>query len=120
MLYNNFPIGLQATLQPLNKAFSLKKTALGGLIMTSEAAGTRPIIFNIKSYPCIPKAGSHSIQGTAPASYIALFFFHEISFYASFEAYSYVFTAQTTDLWKTGCDLLAQTRERHRYTDHEY
>ena len=41
-----------------------------------------------------------------------LFFPHEISFYASFKAYSYVFTAQTTGLWKTPCDLLAQTRER--------
>ena len=51
---------------------------------------------------------------------LALFFFHEISFYASFEAYSYVFTAQTTDLWKTARDSLAQTRERHRYTDQEY
>ena len=28
-----------------------------------------------------------------------------------FEAYSYIFTAQTTDLWKTACDSLAQTRE---------
>ena len=28
-----------------------------------------------------------------------------------FEAYSYVFTAQTTGLWKTTCDSLAQTRE---------
>ena len=28
-----------------------------------------------------------------------------------FEAYSYVFTAQTTGLWKTACDSLAQTRE---------
>ena len=34
--------------------------------------------------------------------------------------YSYVFTAQTTGLWKTACDSLAQTRERHRYTEHEY
>ena len=52
---------------------------------------------------------------------LALFiFFHEISFYASFEAYSYVFTLQTTGLWKTACDSLAQTRERHRYTDHVY
>ena len=33
--------------------------------MTSEAAGTRPIMFNIKSYPCMSKAGSHSIQGMA-------------------------------------------------------
>ena len=28
-----------------------------------------------------------------------------------FKAYSYVFTAQTTGLWKTACDSLAQTRE---------
>ena len=35
-----------------------------------------------------------------------------------FEAYSYVFTAQTTGLWKTACDSLAQTRDR--YKDHEY
>ena len=28
-----------------------------------------------------------------------------------FEPYSYVFTAQTTGLWKTACDSLAQTRE---------
>ena len=27
-----------------------------------------------------------------------------------------VWTAQTTHLWKTACDSLAQTRERHRYT----
>ena len=41
------------------------KTALGGLKMTSEAAVTRPIIFNIKKYPYISKAGSHSIYGMA-------------------------------------------------------
>ena len=41
------------------------QTASGGLKMTSEAAGTRPIIFSIKSYPCMPEAGSHSIQGMA-------------------------------------------------------
>ena len=29
-----------------------------------------------------------------------------------FEAYSYVFTAQTTGLWKTACDSLAQTSEK--------
>ena len=28
-----------------------------------------------------------------------------------FEAYSYVFTAQTTGLWKRACDSLAQTHE---------
>ena len=41
------------------------QTALGSLKMTSEAAGTRPIIFSIKNYPCMPEAGSHSIQGMA-------------------------------------------------------
>ena len=46
--------------------------------------------------------------------------FNEITFYDSFEADSYVFTLQTTGLWKAACDSLAQTRERHRYTDHEY
>ena len=44
---------------------SLQKTASGSLKMTSEAAGTSSIIFNIESYPCMPKAGSHSIQGMA-------------------------------------------------------
>ena len=38
--------------------FSLKNMASGILKMTSEAAGTRPIIFSIKSYPCMPKAAS--------------------------------------------------------------
>ena len=41
------------------------KMASDSLKMTSEDAGTRPIIFSIKSYPCMPKAGSHSIQGMA-------------------------------------------------------
>ena len=44
---------------------SVKKTASGSLKITSEAAWTRPIIFSIKSYPCMPKSGSHSIQGMA-------------------------------------------------------
>ena len=42
-----------------------QKTASGSLKMTSETAETRPIIFNIKSYPCMPKTGSHFIQGMA-------------------------------------------------------
>ena len=57
---------------------------------------------------CVPR---HSPRA-APASYRC--FFYEINFYATFEDYSYVFTAQTTGLWKTACDSLAQTRERHR------
>ena len=44
---------------------TITKMASGGLKMTSEAAGTMPIIFNIKRYPCMPKEGSHSIQGMA-------------------------------------------------------
>ena len=32
--------------------------ASGSLKMTLEAAGTRPIIFSIKGYPCMPKAAS--------------------------------------------------------------
>ena len=42
---------------------SVSKTTLSSLKMTSEAAKTRSIIFTIKSYPCVPKAGSHSLQG---------------------------------------------------------
>ena len=79
------------------------------------------IIFNFAYFPknalfksygviCLPRAALASLRC----------FFREISFYASFEAYSYVFTAQTTYVWKTVYDLLAQTCERHRYTDHEY
>ena len=33
--------------------------------MNSEAARTRSIVFSIKTYPCMPKAGSHSIQDMA-------------------------------------------------------
>ena len=62
----------------------------------------------------------HNLLTSSSSSVVALFFFNEISFYASFEAYSYVSTAQTTGLWKTACDSLAQTREWHRYTDHEW
>ena len=47
------------------------------------------------------------ILTSSSSGVLALFFSHEISFYASFEAYSYVFTAQTTSLWKTACDPLA-------------
>ena len=42
-----------------------QKTISGSLKITSEAAGTRSIIFNIKRYPCVAKAGSHSLQGMA-------------------------------------------------------
>ena len=55
---------------------------------------------------------------TSSSSGVLVFFFHEISFNATFEDYSYIFTAQTTRLWKTVCGSLAQTRERYRYTDH--
>ena len=63
-----------------------------------------PKKFSFKSYGviCLPRA--------APASYIALFSARN-KLLCWFEAYSYVFTAQTTGLWKTACDSLAQTRE---------
>ena len=48
-----------------NCAGIMYASLLGWLQMTSEAAGTRPIIFSIKCYPCMPKAGSDSIQGMA-------------------------------------------------------
>ena len=59
---------------------------------------------SFKSYGviCLPRA--------APASYIAIFP-QRNKLLCWFEAYSYVFTAQTTGLWKTACDSLAQTRE---------
>ena len=38
----------------------------------------------------------------------------------SIPTFCYVFTTESTGLWKTACDSLAQTRERHRYTNHEY
>ena len=55
---------------------------------------------SFKSYGviCLPRA--------APASYPP-----RNKLLCWFEAYSYVFTAQTTGLWKTACDSLAQTRE---------
>ena len=37
-------------------------------------------------------------QEGAASGVLVLLFFHEISFYASFEAYSYIFTAQTMGL----------------------
>ena len=52
---------------------------------------------------------------------LALFFFLEISFYASFEAYSYTFSLHRQ--WACGrqhANSLAQTREEHRYTDHKF
>ena len=62
--------GLYGTLHSLSinnttaskQSLQSKTTASGSLKMTLEASGTKPIIFNIKSYPCLAKPGSHSIQ----------------------------------------------------------
>ena len=89
--------------------FSKNAPFMSNLAMCTAALYSRRN-FSIVGVICSPRA--------APASERC--FFYEISFYASFEAYSYVFTAQTTCLWKTACDSLAQTHERYRYTDHEY
>ena len=62
----------------------------------------------------------HNLLTSSSSGVHGVFFFHKIIFYASFEAYSYVFTVQTTGLWKIACDSLAQTRERHRYVDHKH
>ena len=41
-------------------------------------------------------------------------FFHEMNFYASFEVYSYMFTARTTSTWKTACDRLPKARDNNK------
>ena len=59
-------------------------------------------LFKSYSVICLPRA--------APSSVLALFSPRN-KLLCWFEAYSYVFTAQTTGLWKTACDSLAHTRE---------
>ena len=66
---------------------------------------TKNVSFKSYGVICYPRAAQASQRC----------FSHKISFYASFENYSYVFTAQTTVLWKIACDSLAQTRKPHRY-----
>ena len=48
---------------------------------------------------------------TSSSSGVLALFHSRNKLLCRFEAYSYVFTAQTTGLWKTACDSLAQTRE---------
>ena len=70
------------------------------------------IVLNFADFP---KNASFKCYGViclsraAPASW--RFFPPRNKLLCWFEAYSYVFTAQTTGLWKTACDSLAQTRE---------
>ena len=66
---------------------------------------TKNVSFKSYGVICYPRAAQASQRCYS----------HKISFYASFENYSYVFTAQTTVLWKIACDSLAQTRKPHRY-----
>ena len=60
-----FPLDFKQHTTASKQSLQSQNTASGGLKMTSEAVETRPIIFNIKSYPCMPKAWSYSIQGMA-------------------------------------------------------
>ena len=57
--------------------------------------------FNSYGVICLPRAAPGVLALFPPRNKLICWF----------EAYSYVFTAQTTGLWKTACDSLAQTRE---------
>ena len=66
---------------------------------------------SFKSYGviCLPQAAPGVLALFSPRNKLLCWF----------EAYSYVFTAQTTGLWKTACDSLAQTRETAQIYDHD-
>ena len=73
-----------------------------------------------ESFLIFPKNASFKSYGviclyTSSSSGVLALFPQRNKLLCWFEAYSYVFTAQTTGLWKTACDSLAQT-QRHRYT----
>ena len=71
------------------------------------------IVLNFADFP---KNGSFKSYGviclyTSSSSGVLALFPPRNKLLCWFEAYSYVFTAQTTGLWKTACVSLAQTRE---------
>ena len=76
--------------------------------------------FNI--LPIFPKNFVQKLWCNMPTSSssgnLALFP-HEIRFLASFEAYSYIFTARTMGMWKTSYVSLVQTLQWHCYMDLE-
>ena len=70
------------------------------------------IILNFADFPkkCFVQKLWHNMPTSSSSGVLALFSPRN-KLLCWFEAYSYVFTAETTGLWKTACDSLAQTRE---------
>ena len=71
------------------------------------------IVFNFADFPknaCFIQKLWRNMP-TSSSSGILVLFSPRNKLLCWFEAYSYVFTAQTIGLWKTACDSLAQTRE---------
>ena len=70
------------------------------------------IVLNFADFPKNASFKSYGVICLPPSSSgVLALFFPRNKLLCWFEAYSYVFTAQTTGLWKTACDSLAQTRE---------
>ena len=67
------------------------------------------IVLNFADFP--KNASFRCNMPTSSSSGVLALFSPRNKLLCWFEAYSYVFTAQTTGLWKTACDSLAQTRE---------
>ena len=67
------------------------------------------IVLNFADFP--KNSSFKSYAYTSSSSGVLALFPPRNKLLCCFEAYSYVFTAQTTGLWKTACDYLAQTRE---------
>ena len=80
------------------------------------------IVLNFADFPKYASFKSYGviIMPTSSSSGVLALFPPRNKLLCWFEAYSYVFTAQTRGLWKTACDSLAQTRETVQIYDHEY
>ena len=68
------------------------------------------IVLNFADFPKNASFKSYGLYTSSSSGVLALFSPRN-KIICWFEAYSYVFTAQTTGLWKKACDSLAQTRE---------
>ena len=66
---------------------------------------------SFKILPIFLKMLRSKVMPTSSSSGVLALFSPRNKLLCWFEAYSYVFNAQTTGLWKTACDSLAQTRE---------
>ena len=71
------------------------------------------IVLNFADFPKNASFKSYGVirMPTSSSSGVLALFSPRNKLLCWFEAYSYVFTAQTTGLWKTACDSFAQTRE---------